>query len=134
MIRLSRVAAARALCVLGLVLVPFSACTKKEQVSAAATKPLSPAEGAKDYDVNPGGPFEKPIIPSPSGEPSAGPTEVADCPPTCGANGAWIGCGLKKARGSKCEGCTPKCKAKGTPDEGWYDCAGVLIVQRACGG
>ena len=39
---------------------------------------------------------------------------------------------MKKPRGSKCKGCTPKCKKKGTVDEGWYDCAGVLIVQAEC--
>lgn len=114
-----------------LALLSVSACNNGTRASAAATKPQSPAEGAADYKYSPGGPHEKPIIPAPSGEPTAG--EITDCPPKCNPEGAWIGCGLKKPRGSQCQGCTPKCKGKGTPDEGWYDCNGVLIVQRQCG-
>ncbi len=102
--------------------------------TAAATKPMSPAEGAADYKENPMGPAERPPVPHPSGEPSAsGAPAGLDCPPKCGPDGAWIGCGLKKPRGTKCDGCNPKCKAKGSADEGWYDCTGVLIVLRQCG-
>lgn len=109
----------------------LTSCGGASRVNAGATKPMSPAEGAGDYKHSPGGPHETPIIPTPGGEPNAG--EVTDCPPKCNAAGAWIGCGLKKPRGSACEGCTPTCKGKGTADEGWYDCTGMLIVQRKCG-
>ena len=94
---------------------------------------MSPAEGAADYKYSPGGPHERPVVPSPSGEPSSGPAGVVHCPPTCNADGSWSGCGLKKSRGEACQGCSPKCKGKGSADEGWYDCNGVLIVQRQCG-
>lgn len=107
-----------------------SACSGN-RATAAQTRPSGPADGAADYKYSPGGPHERPLIPSPSGEPTAG--EIADCPPRCNADGSWGGCGLKKSRGSDCQGCAPKCKAKSTPDEGWYDCNGVLIVQRQCG-
>jgi len=129
----------RSLLALVVTLAPLGAgfatgaCAGRSEVSAAATKPMSPAEGAADYKDSPGGPHMKPVIPSPSGEPSAGPAEVANCPPKCNADGTWYGCGLKKPRGSACQGCTPTCKAKGTADEGWYDCSGVLIAQRKCG-
>ncbi|MGZ6066650.1 MAG: hypothetical protein ACXWVM_29900 [Polyangiales bacterium] len=110
-------------------------------MSAETTKPMGPADGAADYKQNSmGPPLDKPIVPVPSGEPTKPPKEpggpeptVVECPPTCSPQGGWIGCGLTKIRGSKCQGCTPKCKGKGTPDEGWYDCAGVLIVNRPCG-
>lgn len=127
---------ARFVCALALVSVPVAvvACTKQNREQpAAVSKPMSPAEGAKDYDQNPGGPLQKPIVPAGSAEPNSSPP-VAECPPTCSPQGGWIGCGLTKIRGSKCEGCVPKCKAKGSADEGWYDCSGVLIIARPCGG
>jgi hypothetical protein len=124
--------------VCALVFVSLVCCTKQNrETPAAVTKPMGPAEGAKDYEENPGGPLQKPPIPvGGKQEPkSTGPSpEVEQCPPTCSPQGGWIGCGLTKIRGSKCEGCTPKCKGKGSADEGWYDCAGVLIIARACGG
>ncbi|MBI2394482.1 MAG: hypothetical protein HYV09_33235 [Deltaproteobacteria bacterium] len=120
-----------------VVLAPLAltfACTSTPRGSAAATRPTSPADGAADYKYNPGGPHEKPIVPVPSGEPTApAGVEITDCPPKCNPDGSWSGCGLKKPRGAACQGCTPKCKGKGTPDEGWYDCNGVLIAQRRCG-
>jgi hypothetical protein len=102
--------------------------------TASATRPLSPAEGAKDYDRTPGGPFVRPAVPEASGEPGAQgePPPRQDCPPKCTPSGAWTGCGLAKLRGSGCVGCTPRCKGKGTAEEGWYDCNGVLIIQRPC--
>jgi hypothetical protein len=116
---------------IGAAVLAMSACARN-QVSAAASKPLSPAEGTADYKYSPGGPHERPTVPSPTGkEPTTG--EVSDCPPRCNADGSWSGCGLKKSRGSDCQGCTPTCKAKDTPDEGWYDCSGMLIVPRKCG-
>jgi hypothetical protein len=130
----------RFVCALALVSACFGAavaCTKQNrETPAAVTKPMGPAEGAKDYEQNPAGPLQKPIVPIGSSEPknAGGSPEVEQCPPTCSPQGGWIGCGLTKIRGSKCEGCTPKCKGKGSPDEGWYDCAGVLIIARPCGG
>jgi hypothetical protein len=100
------------------------------RLSAAATKPMSPAEGAGDYKQSPGGPLEKPVVPRPSGEPSAG--EITACPPRCNADGSWAGCGLKRPRGEGCQGCTPRCLGKGSSDVGWYDCNGALIVPRRC--
>ena len=42
------------------------ACGPSTPASAHATKPLDPADGAKDYDQNPAGPAEtKPPIPGP---------------------------------------------------------------------
>ncbi|GAC1353068.1 MAG: hypothetical protein NVSMB1_22510 [Polyangiales bacterium] len=95
---------------------------------------MSPADGAGDYNKEPG---EAPpttgteSLPPPESANRASKKE-ADCPPRCGTDGAWSGCGLNKAHGSKCEGCTPKCKRKETADEGWYDCSGVLIVLARC--
>lgn len=122
----------RALIVL-LLSTALAACAGENRVSASATKPMSPAEGAADYKHSPAGPAEKPVVPAPSGEPGVKAPEIVECPPKCNADGSWSGCGLKKSRGSQCQGCAPKCKGKGTPDEGWYDCNGVLIVQRPCG-
>lgn len=113
------------LAALPLAIAP--ACSSN-RVNAAATKPTSPANGAADYKDNPGGPIAPPVVPKASGEPVA----EDDCPPRCGDEGAWVGCGLKKPRGSNCKGCTPKCKSKGSIDEGWYDCNGVMIAQRKC--
>ncbi len=108
------------------------ACGAHQSISqtTAATKPMSPADGAKDYEKG-GGPHEPPVMPTASGEKPTSPGKP-DCPPQCTPAGAWVGCGLPKPRNSNCTGCTPKCKSKGTPDEGWYDCSGVLIVARAC--
>ena len=122
--------------VAAVVLVPLWACGASQNVGAQATKPESPADGAKDYDVTPGG--EPTSVDSSGLPPTEGSTtgsaaaKALDCPPKCTGDGVWVGCGLKKPRGSKCQGCTPKCKQKGTVDEGWYDCAGVLIVQGEC--
>ena len=122
----------------GLVaLAPVLACGG-QNVGAQATKPQSPAEGSKDYDVTPGGEptgVDATGLPPTEGAPgssSAAPQVAPDCPPKCTGDNVWVGCGLKKPRGTKCAGCTPKCKRKGTVDEGWYDCAGVLIVQGNC--
>ncbi len=118
-----------------LTIAPVGAVAcQQNRVTAAATKPLSPAEGANDYKENPGGPLVRPAVPEASGEPGSGDPEPGppDCPPKCRGDGSWIGCGLKKPRGSGCHGCEPKCKGKGTQDEGWYDCSGVLIVARPC--
>ena len=121
-----------------LVLTPLLACGGSGQnVGAQATKPASPADGAKDYDVTPGGEptgTDATGLPPPegAGSSSAASPVAIDCPPKCTGDNVWVGCGLKKPRGSKCAGCTPKCKRKGTVDEGWYDCAGVLIVQANC--
>ena len=64
-----------------------------------------------------------------SGPPS---TTVDDCPPSCGPDGSWFGCGLRKPRGNLCAGCKPRCKGRDTKDEGWYDCQGVEIVAHKC--
>jgi hypothetical protein len=119
-----------------VALAPLLACGGAQNVGAQATKPDSPATGAKDYDVTPGG---EPTGTDATGlPPTAGSTTgsaaaaAPDCPPKCTGDNVWVGCGLKKPRGSKCSGCTPKCKQKGTVDEGWYDCAGVLIVLGEC--
>lgn len=128
--------AIRLVAVISLALGPAIACGASQQVGAQATKPDSPAGGAKDYDVTPGGtPTQSDAtgLPPPDSSSSAAAEPVApDCPPKCTGDDVWVGCGLKKPRGSKCSGCTPKCKRKGTVDEGWYDCAGVLIVQAKC--
>lgn len=120
---------------LALTLVPagIAAC-RQNRVTAAATKPMSPADGAHDYKEQPGGPLIPPVVPTASADPGATEPEAGppDCPPKCRGDGSWIGCGLKKPRGSGCHGCEPKCKGKGTQDEGWYDCSGVLIVARPC--
>ncbi len=126
-----------ALCLVVVPLASIGAChhvPHSERASAGATKPTGPAEGAGDYWNNPGGPATAPQPPV-TGDPRAEPTETPpgeDCPPKCSADGSWIGCGLKKPRGTGCTGCVPKCKGKGTSDEGWYDCNGVLIAQRKC--
>ena len=95
---------------------------------------MSPAEGAADYKDNPMGPATAPVVPTTGGEPNAPGSAATEpvCPPKCGADASWIGCGLPKPRGTQCTGCTPKCKAKGTADEGWYDCSGILIVRHPC--
>lgn len=121
----------RALIVALLALAPLAsigACSGSNAVSAAATKPTGPANGAADYKDSPGGPATPPVVPTASGEPGS----ASDCPPKCGDDGAWIGCGLKKPRGTGCKGCTPKCKGKGTSMEGWFDCNGVMIAERKC--
>jgi len=125
---------AAVLLALGPLLV--QACSGQQATpTAAGTKPMSPAEGAADYKDNPMGPHERPPVPTTGGEPTASapsPGEDPACPPKCSPDGSWVGCGLKKPRGTKCMGCTPKCKAKGSADEGWYDCTGVLIILRPC--
>lgn len=116
------------------VLASF-ACGNAQNVGAQATKPDSPATGAKDDDVTPGGePTSNDAtgLPPSQGASSAAAPVAIDCPPKCTGDDVWVGCGLKKPRGTKCAGCKPKCKQKGTVDEGWYDCAGVLIVQAEC--
>jgi hypothetical protein len=125
-----------ALCLVVAPLAAIGACgPHPERVNAAATKPTSPANGAADYKDSPGGPAVAPTPPTVGTEPVP-PTPVAtpdDCPPKCSDDGSWIGCGLKKPRGTACKGCTPKCKGKGTLNEGWYDCNGVMIAERKCG-
>ena len=131
----------RVLLAVVLALVPcvsIGACgPQPERVNAAATKPTSPANGAADYNYSPGGPAVAPTPPTVGTEPPSGGTVTGppaeDCPPKCSEDGSWTGCGLKKPRGAGCKGCTPKCKGKGTVDEGWYDCNGVMIAQRKCG-
>ena len=56
----------------------------------------------------------------------------SDCPPRCSESGAWVGCGLEKPRGKGCGGCVPRCKSKGSAEEGWYDCSGVFIATAKC--
>lgn len=116
----------RILFAFALALLPVGACSNT--ANTAATKPMSPANGAADYKDSPGGPHEPAVVPSGSGEPNS----PSDCPPKCSEEGSWIGCGLKKPRGTGCKGCTPKCKGKGTTMEGWYDCNGVMIAERKC--
>jgi len=129
----------RLLLALLLAAVPLAAmpaCGHTDRANAAATKPTGPANGAADYQYAPGGPHTAPTPPTVGTEPGATTAEPApssDCPPSCSPDGSWIGCGLSKPRGSGCKGCTPKCKGKGTADEGWYDCNGVMIAQRKCG-
>ncbi len=130
----------RHLLALTIAVAPFAAhfvaACDNNRVSAAATKPMSPADGAGDHKSSPGGENLKPVVPESSNDPGAtggSSPAAADCPPKCNSDGAWSGCGLTKPRGGACQGCTPKCKGKGTKDEGWYDCSGVLIAQRACG-
>jgi hypothetical protein len=118
-----------------LALAPLLACGAGQNVGAQGTKPDSPATGAKDYDVTPGGEptgTDATGLPPSEGSSTAAAATPPDCPPKCTGDNVWVGCGLKKPRGSKCAGCTPKCKKKGTVDEGWYDCTGVLIVQANC--
>lgn len=113
-------------------LASIGACTGSNVATAAATKPTSPANGAGDYKESPGGPVAPPVVPTASGEPTSAPTVAeSDCPPKCGDEGAWTGCGLKKPRGSNCKGCTPKCK-KTAKEEGWFDCSGMMIAERNC--
>ena len=130
---------ASALLCVSIALAPLLACgTVPKRINAGATQPQSPADGAGDDQIHPNENLGKEAV---SAAPTTGPeapqaTSSAaaaqpDCPPRC-ADGGWIGCGLKKPRGTACTGCTPKCKRKGTVDEGWYDCAGVLIVQSSC--
>ena len=120
-----------ALCLAALPLASIGACGPGSRVSAAATKPTGPANGAGDYKDSPGGPATPPVVPTASGgEPAAG--VQPDCPPKCGSDGAWYGCGLKKPRGGNCGGCAPKCKGKGTSTEGWFDCNGMMIAERKC--
>jgi hypothetical protein len=70
---------------------------------------------------------------TPDGTGSASPEiKESDCPPRCSESGAWVGCGLEKPRGKDCGGCVPRCKSKGTPEEGWYDCSGVFIATAKC--
>lgn len=109
----------------------FASCASQPiSKTTAVTKPMSPADGAKDYE-NGTSPHGPPVVPSGSDKGEQTPGKPA-CPPQCTPAGAWVGCGLPKPRNSNCTGCTPKCKSKGTPDEGWYDCSGVLIVAHAC--
>lgn len=128
----------RTLVALALAILPLAsagACVGTDRVNAAASKPTSPANGAADYQYNPGGPHVAPTVPTvgPGTEPTTAAAAVEDeCPPRCSEDGSWIGCGLKKPRGSACKGCTPKCKGKGTANEGWYDCNGVMIAERKC--
>jgi hypothetical protein len=122
-----------ALCLAVVPLASIGACGHTDRVNAAASKPMSPANGAADYDKSPGGPATAPTPPTVGTgvEPIAQPSD--DCPPRCADDGSWMGCGLKKPRGTGCKGCTPKCKGKDSADEGWYDCNGVMIAQRKCG-
>ena len=117
-------------------LIASSSCGGATTPTAASTKPMSPAEGAGDYNPQNGSEAAGlPTAPIASGAPSAsaGAVEASDCPPKCADDGGWIGCGVKKSRGKGCATCAaPKCKNKGTPDEGWYDCTGVLIVPHDC--
>lgn len=125
-----------ALCLGILPLASTFACGHTDRVNAAATKPTGPANGAADYKDSPGGPHTAPTPPTVGTEPAGAPAEATatdDCPPKCNDDGSWSGCGLKKPRGTNCKGCVPKCKSKGTVDEGWYDCNGVMIAQRKCG-
>ncbi len=129
----------RILVALALAILPLAsvgACVGTDRVNAAASKPTSPANGAGDYKDNPGGPHVAPTVPTvtPGAEPTTAAAATEDeCPPRCSEDGSWIGCGLKKPRGTGCKGCTPKCKGKGTATEGWYDCNGVMIAERKCG-
>jgi hypothetical protein len=111
-----------------------SACGPSSPAGMQATKPLSPADGAKDYAGDPPGPdTPTPIGSGPGVGARAGSTEQpTGCPPRCGADGAWRGCGLRAPRAGACAGCAPRCLGKGTGDEGWYDCSGILIVRGAC--
>jgi hypothetical protein len=131
----AHVLAARAFAVVTFVAagaVLLAGCPRRNEATAGATRPMGPAEGASDYKYSPGGPHEPAAVPQASGEPEADAPPASDCPPKCGSDGAWTGCGLNKPRGANCQNCVPKCKGKGTKDEGWYDCAGMLIAQRAC--
>lgn len=121
-----------ALLLVALPLASAGACSGNNRMSAAATKPMGPANGAGDYKDNPGGPHGHAVVPVASGEPNAPGSAIEHCPPSCNADGSWTGCGLKKPRGNGCKGCEPKCKGKSTIDEGWYDCNGVLIAARNC--
>lgn len=109
----------------------IAACSQPISKTTAATKPMSPADGTKDYE-NGTSPHGPPVVPSASDTGEKGAPGKVSCPPQCTPQGAWVGCGLPKPRNTNCTGCTPKCKSKSTPDEGWYDCSGVLIVARAC--
>jgi len=120
---------AQRLLALVLCFAGFFACEVARQTTSV-TKPMSPADGAKDYDVDRGGPSLRPVVPSGGAEPES---SRVDCPPQCDADtGMWEGCGLKRPTGSKCQGCTPRCRGKSTESVGWYDCSGVLIVARRC--
>lgn len=119
----------RLLMLFALALCPLAAapaCGGGSRVSAAATKPTGPANGAADFKDSPGGPHTPPVVPTTGTEPTAN-AAADDCPPRCGDDGAWSGCGLKKPRGTDCKGCTPKCKG-----DGWYDCKGMMIAERKC--
>ena len=67
----------RTLLAIALVVTPLAfaiACGPSTPASAHATKPMDPADGAKDYDHNPAGPSDtKQPIPGPEKptEPSA---------------------------------------------------------------
>lgn len=112
----------------------LSTCSPSAPAGMQATKPMSPADGAKDYDQTPPGPaYPEPLETGQSAGGRPGSTEQSTaCPPRCGVDGAWRGCGLKSPRGGPCPGCTPTCTHKRMPEEGWYDCAGALIVRAVC--
>jgi hypothetical protein len=114
----------------------FLACSPSAPVGMQATKPMSPADGAKDYAGDPPGPdTPTPIGSGPGVGARPGSTEQpTGCPPRCGADGAWRGCGLRSPRAGSCAGCAPRCQGKGMSSEGWYDCAGALIVRGTCPG
>jgi hypothetical protein len=130
--RIARFLSACLLLVSGSI-ATFGAGCEASRSATSVTKPMSPADGAKDYDVDPGGPSQRP--PGPNGGKAEPEATRVDCPPTCDKDtGMWEGCGLLKPTGGKCQGCEPRCRGKGTESEGWYDCSGVQIVARRCGG
>lgn len=132
--RARKVALAALVALLPAGVAVASACGPSSPVGAHATKPLSPADGAKDYAGDPPGPdTPTPIGSGPGVGARPGSTEQpTGCPPRCGADGSWRGCGLRSPRAGSCAACTPTCSGKGTGDEGWYDCSGILIVRGAC--
>ncbi len=131
----ARIAHLLAATVLSAAFVAF-ACGPSSPAGFQATKPMSPADGAKDYAGDPPGPdYPTPIGSGPGVGARPGSTEQpTGCPPRCGGDGLWRGCGLKSPRGSACAGCAPRCQGKGSTEEGWYDCTNALIVRAACPG
>jgi hypothetical protein len=107
------------------------ACEASREATAI-TKPQSPADGAGDYE-DPVQPLERPIVPS--GDQGRDEERRTLCPPSCGDDGKWDGCGLvdPKDNGSSCKGCSARCRSPGSDGEGWYDCNGILIAARSCG-